>query len=127
MKANAKAKKIIEQKEEIKNISGKHQIIFSLSRSLLFGVNRPFDLLCLFHVTSVEVDSDLASKSAFASNFNIMSMMVLTLTQRIGIEHQRFNFESQQVKFSHSLPFSFGVNRLLRNLFYIYFTMKKSQ
>ena len=36
-KVNAKAKKIKEQSEEIKKISGKHQRKFSLS----LGVNRP--------------------------------------------------------------------------------------
>ena len=40
-KTNAKAKKIKEQSEEIKKISGKHQRQFSLSRSLSLGVGRP--------------------------------------------------------------------------------------
>ena len=40
-KANAKAKKIKEQSEEIKEISGKHQRKISLSRSLSLGVGRP--------------------------------------------------------------------------------------
>ena len=47
-KANAKAKRIKEQSEEIKKISGKHQRHFSLSRSLSLGVGRPLKYNGLF-------------------------------------------------------------------------------
>ena len=40
-KANANAKKIKEQSEEIKSTNGKHQRKFSLSRSISLGVGRP--------------------------------------------------------------------------------------
>ena len=40
-KANAKAKRIKEQSEKIKKISGKQQRKFSLSRSLSLGVGKP--------------------------------------------------------------------------------------
>ena len=45
--ANAKAKKITGQSEEIKKISSKHQIKFSLSHSLSLGVGRPLQLVVI--------------------------------------------------------------------------------